>query len=693
GVAGGVAYGVAGGVAGGVAYGVAGGVAGGVAYGVAVGVAGGVAASRFEAWTIGLLLLLRPRKNRPIPASTAIPVPFLTQQIRYWLRQDWVRGIDNVNELLRYTLQFIPVNRAVNQILAETPSPLLVERLTKLCEHPFDWKLVQVSSASLINLKSGLSDEVRLDTPAHALSAGFWCLHKKDSATAVKAFEITQEIPHGEELYVLAQTLDHFIKAENISAIADLTPLDSAPTPQLRPNTWNAIAHLSNTIHETITVQQSRSIVARSSALNRALGHLDTLQKSKDSLPEAERDLILQITETWQKALLAEAAAVGEQTIDKPIPNPYTIGDPVLGNKFIGRNNILRQIEELWSPGNPFQSIVLFGHRRMGKTSILRNLSTILDADINVAYINLLRSKSAEDLPDFLIAIADKIAAALNIPGPDDEAMIAHPFRTFDRFFETAATHLGDKGTLIIALDEFETIEDLITRGKIPTDLMAHLRGLVQATPQIAFAFAGLHTLEEMTADYFNPFFASIIPIKVGFLTEDSTATILANPGDPDFPLDYSSAAHRAIWTLTDGQPYLVQLIGFMLVRRYNDLVFEQARPQAPVLTETDVAAIAEDSTFYSRGSNYFHGVWGQAAQIEPHQQSLLLALAPNTNGLTLTELATATNLTPDDILPALDLLEKHDVVTQNAERYYIAVELFRRWVCDTNPQRSNPNA
>jgi hypothetical protein len=36
---------------------------------------------------------------------------------------------------------------------------------------------------------------------------------------------------------------------------------------------------------------------------------------------------------------------------------------------------------------------------------------------------------------------------------------------------------------------------------------MGVLRGMVQMSPKIAFALAGLHTLEEMTEDYFNPFF------------------------------------------------------------------------------------------------------------------------------------------------------------------------------------------
>ncbi|ARV58842.1 hypothetical protein BZZ01_09510 [Nostocales cyanobacterium HT-58-2] len=67
---------------------------------------------------------------------------------------------------------------------------------------------------------------------------------------------------------------------------------------------------------------------------------------------------------------------------------------------------------------------------------------------------------------------------------------------------------------------------------------MGYLRGLAHKSSKIAFALAGLHTLEEMTADYFQPFYASVIPIKVGFIKAGATHQILANPAIEDFPFD-----------------------------------------------------------------------------------------------------------------------------------------------------------
>ncbi|MEO0968121.1 MAG: ATP-binding protein, partial [Cyanobacteria bacterium J06639_18] len=233
---------------------------------------------------------------------------------------------------------------------------------------------------------------------------------------------------------------------------------------------------------------------------------------------------------------------------------------------------------------------------------------------------------------------------------------------------------------LIIALDEFEKIEELIDASKIPADFMGFLRGLVQMNSQIAFAFAGLHTLEEMTADYFQPFFASVIPIRVGFMSRAATRQILANP-DPDFPLDYTPQALDKIYHLTSGQPYLVQLIGFQLVRSYNNYVFEQGRSRNPNFTPEDVETVINDANFFRQGRYYFDGVWGQAARGVPQQQKILKALVSQPQGLSIENLVTATDIIESDLQKALKTLKRHDVVTEKDGNWRIIVQLFRLWL------------
>jgi hypothetical protein len=158
-----------------------------------------------------------------------------------------------------------------------------------------------------------------------------------------------------------------------------------------------------------------------------------------------------------------------------------------------------------------------------------------------------------------MMAICDAISDAVQIPPPSNDDLLSLPLPTFRRYLEQVDKKLGEKG-LIIALDEFEQIEKLIEAGKIPKDFMGYLRGLAHKSSKIAFALAGLHTLEEMTSDYFQPFYASVITIRVGFMEAGATREILANPAIDDFPLDYTPEALDKIYDLTHGQPYLVQL-------------------------------------------------------------------------------------------------------------------------------------
>ncbi|MBN3894936.1 MAG: helix-turn-helix domain-containing protein, partial [Nostoc sp. NOS(2021)] len=669
---------------------------------VAFGVAVGVAVVRPDTWLIGSPLNLRIIQNTSwlLPRITPLPLPNLVWRLQNWLQNDWEIGLHNTNELLAYTLQFIPVVQAVNRVLAKIPSEQLIWTVSRLAANPFDWNIVRFASASLDEtlkstfiknfflfprswgegLQARFNTDTRLDTPARAAAAGFWHLHEKEPARAIEAFAIVRSLLYGEEIYTLAQTLAAFNKAQKPASIAAIQVPPFPQEPLLRPITWKVLANLRRVVEDVQFVNRSVSRSARSLALNRALGELTKILNQADTLPQAEQGLIIDIAQTWKESLLQITGEVGEISITKPVVNPYVVGDPVQSHLFVGREDIIRQLEELWVMGNQLQSVVLYGHRRMGKTSILLNATNCLGSQIQLAYVNLLRlGDSPQGVGEVLMAICDEISQTVKLPSPADADLLNLPYRTFERYLKQVEANL--EGGLIIALDEFEKIEDLIEAKKIPIDFMGFLRGLVQMSSKIAFAFAGLHTLEEMTADYFQPFFASVIPIHVGFQERAATRQILANPGNEDFPLDYIPEALDEIYALTHGQPYLVQLLGFQLVRRYNDFVFEQGRSRDPVFTVEDVEAVINDPEFFKRGRYYFDGVWGQAARGGEGQQVILQVLAPHPEGLSLDALAQSTGLNDSNLQEALNTLKRHDVVEETQGSWRIMVELFRRWV------------
>jgi hypothetical protein len=642
---------------------------------------------RPEAWFLSLpLIILNPANKYSYSHITLIPIPFLSSRLANWLRRDWEVGLNNIKYLLSYTLQFIPIVRAINKVLMEIPNEQIIFRLVEVIELPDGWNIIYCFSTFIIRHDCTFSD-----IPAHTAAAGFWHLHQKTPARAVTAFAVVRSLLYGEEMYTLAKTLATFYKAKDLSDITNIpvetlhvTSLQLSSENLLRPNTWRAINSFYSVVEDTQLIKASFSRTVRAFALNRAIGEVTQVIDTQDTLPQAERELIVEIAQTWKIALERLTKEVGQIAINKPVINPYIVGDPVEGEFFVGREDIMRQLEELWLMGHSIQSVVLFGHRRMGKTSILRNLSQRLGKNVKIAYINLLNSGVAQTEGELLMALSDRIAQVINIEPPDDDKLLNLPYPTFQRFMTKVVDTLEETSLqgLIIAVDEFEVIEELITARKISPKFMGYLRSLVQMSPKVGFVLAGLHRLEEMIADYFQPLYASFTPpIKVSFMEVGATHVILANPGVDDFPLDYKREALNKIYELTHGQPFLVQLVGFQLVRSYNDFVFEMGYKRDPAFTVEDVEAVINDAAFFQRGRYYFEGVWSQAAQGVDGQQVVLRVLAAHP-GVTANEIV---GLVEDGsnaiIMAALETLRSHDVVIENQGRWQIAVELFRRWV------------
>ena len=199
--------------------------------------------------------------------------------------------------------------------------------------------------------------------------------------------------------------------------------------------------------------------------------------------------------------------------------NPYVIGGLLTNSWFFGREDIINQLNKMWGTAKQLQSVVLYGHPNIGKTSILSNLPNCTKAKVKVVYANLMSLGSVSNgLGEVIMAITDSISDALNIPPPDDDALLKFPESTFESYLKKILQNKDNFG-LIIALDGFEVIEKLIKQEKIPSDFLVFLGNLRQKMPNLAFIFAGLHTLEEMTAEYFQPFLTNVIPIRVSFLS------------------------------------------------------------------------------------------------------------------------------------------------------------------------------
>jgi hypothetical protein len=406
-----------------------------------------------------------------------------------------------------------------------------------------------------------------------------------------------------------------------------------------------------------------------------------------DQINVPEGYILQTIIAQWQPLITKAAGEIGQFTLSAPVPNPYIAGNPVKPPLFVGREDIFLRLEELWSKPGQCDSVVLYGHRRMGKSSILQNLGMRFGTqtylvDFNMQTCGLV--STGELLHDLAMECYDELPSSVQavVEEPDLNMFTTrHPYKNFKRFLKQLDEH-RQGWRFIVTIDEFELIENGIKEGRLESDFLGFLRGIIQTYTWFILALAGLHTLKEMCHDYWQPLFGSVKMIPVSFLTEGAARQLIIQP-DPDFPIDYDEAAIAEIIRLTHGQPYLVQLICHSLVSRFNRQTFEEGMERERRFTLDDVQAVINSPELFRDGNAYFTGVWSQA---EAPQHQVLKTLAPSVTGMTTAELEVATQLSGKELEEALEILKQHDVVREEEGKWVYWVELMRKWVKDSGP-------
>ena len=442
------------------------------------------------------------------------------------------------------------------------------------------------------------------------------------------AYEGVRAYPHGAEVADSFATMDVFLQHTSIEDLAtahqQLAWIQSLAESLLRPAVIRTLTALGDVSREVVVFTQSTSPARQSAALNRAngaLGELATFVQTHVLPPE--RVLLKRIVQHWQTIIAAEQGKLGQAALREMLPserlaaghvarestvwehpieeiaNPYVVGDPVFPPLFVGRGDILARIASLWSTAANADSIILYGHRRMGKSSLLRNLDQAAPSGSIVAYVDLQGETSfVASTADLLAGLANRIYSAVRRALPDSGLVRpeADAFTTparaqllFDQFMEQVRDVLAGR-RLILALDEFEAIDYAVRDHKIGRDIYTFLRARKQE-PWLAFVLGGLHTLDEMSRDYQEPFYGSYTNIQVSYLSHDAAAKLIAGP-TPDFDVNYEPAAIERIIAETGGQPYLVQLICRDALDHLNHELFDEHKEREVKILLTDVEAV-----------------------------------------------------------------------------------------------------
>lgn len=358
------------------------------------------------------------------------------------------------------------------------------------------------------------------------------------------------------------------------------------------------------------------------------------------------------------------------------IDNPYVVGLPLSAQQaiFVGRTGISRQIESLLLD-RQCPPLLLYGQRRIGKTSLLNNLGRLLPHDIVPLFIDLQGPVALATSHAGLLAAlvrAMRLAAqherALTLPPLPAAELMADPFPRFDVWLDATEQVLAHR-TALLMLDEFEVLESFLAEGSFDERaVLGMLRHMIQHRPRLKILLAGSHTLGEVQR--WASYLINVQVIPISYLSEAETQQLVEHPVQ-DFALRYTPEASAAVFALTRGHPALVQLLCTAIIEGKNRQPPEHRRH----VGRADVAAVIPEAL--QRGSFFFADI--ERNQTDAAGRALLRALAQQGEGAVLPMAAIAQMLPEEAALVVANLLRR-ELIEAVAGGYRFNVELIRRW-------------
>ncbi|OUL20455.1 AAA family ATPase [Nostoc sp. 106C] len=434
----------------------------------------------------------------------------------------------------------------------------------------------------------------------------------------------------------------------------------------------NIFSRISNdldaALNQVSTYNQRLALRAVTDSLE---GYLQELTRNSDKYTIRFR----LIAKSWREIIANYREELEKATeLRQEIDSPYIIGIPLTQEQeiFTARNDIGTRIEQLLLDRRR-PPLLLYGQRRMGKTSLLNNLGKLLPNTIIPMFVDLQGApSSASDHAGFLYNLAREMVKSakkqsVTLPPLTREALTPDPFTSFDEWLDTVEQKL-EQNTALLMLDEFEVLDSAISKGRFDEqDILGMLRHLIQHRPRFKVMLAGSHTIAEYQR--WASYLINVQVVHISYLKEAEARQLIERPVK-DFTLRYEPDAVERVLKLTRCHPFLVQLLCAEIIALKN----EQDPSVRRLATLADVEAAIPEA--FKSGSLFFADI--QNNQVDEHGRAILRFIAAQGEG------AIAPHQTLSQQFPHADITRKlllqRELIEEVGEGDRFQVELIRRW-------------
>ena len=360
------------------------------------------------------------------------------------------------------------------------------------------------------------------------------------------------------------------------------------------------------------------------------------------------------------------------------ILNPYIAGAPVVENSmFFGREDIFNWIERSLSGKFTDHILVLHGQRRVGKTSVLKQIPNYLPKNFIQVFFDL-QGRTSTTLERFLWWMASEIVRTLRkergilLPKPDQKSF-EDPDYLINSFIPSLRSELGSQ-VLLLTFDEFDSLDRPEIRKTLASPLIDYLRRLIEIDG-LNFIFSigsSGDKLENMQASY-TDFFKSALYRKISFLTGEDCQRLITRPVEG--VIHYDRKAVDQIFKITSGHPYFTQLM-------CHELFSLCQKTGSRQISSQDVENILGD--VIERGTVNLKFVWDEASDLEKWVLAALAQMDGSTvQQLTQTLNAQRVRFSEPDLNSAVIHLQDKDVLTKDLR---FVIHLMRLWLVSNRP-------
>lgn len=359
------------------------------------------------------------------------------------------------------------------------------------------------------------------------------------------------------------------------------------------------------------------------------------------------------------------------------IANPYIIGDIIRETRmFYGRQNYIENIKETFEGKYQKNPIFLYGQRRIGKSSLLFQLKKILKNEFIPIYINISQFFGKKSFYlDLMEVIKDELKSAVEIPEISED-----PFDFFKTmFYEKIKKQIGTK-KLLLLIDEYQRIDELISQGDYEEDVINFLNALVQ-DGEIKIIIAGHLNVDELENKKWIELMKNLIYKNISFLNRDDTIKLICEPVEGQ--IEFDEGAIEKIISLSACSPYLVQLICYTLVEHHNE-------NHINLIKYEDVCNhLAE---YLERGHNVFIDIF--YSQPDKTQDRVLFQMyktmekkrttSVDKSDLSFNIISYDNSIKKNTIDKTLSNLEKKEIIQKSDDHpdfFEFTADLYRHWV------------